>query len=171
MTPQILGTSRRRKSRINTDPDLIERINRTVDPEEKKPTPDKSNKNKDLSGRLDIDETGKPILELTPLRKTVVNTPTPEGYDLLMQVYECGGWVWYGIDMPTNRSYWGDEQITTCVEANESVMFDFKQYYQEAGYDIISLQEFYNRQNITSDTLAEINTWFETNKPNRESKG
>jgi hypothetical protein len=167
----ILGTSGRRKSRINTDPGLIKRINERVYPEEKKPVPDKSNKNEDLSGKLSVDETGKPQIELIVLEKTVVHTPTQEEYDVLMQVYEGGGWEWNGGDMPTDGNPWDWYTVGTYVEVDKCISYDSKSIYKEERYNIISPQKFYETQGITSDTLTEINNWFETNKPNRGSKG
>jgi hypothetical protein len=167
MTPQILGTSRRRKSNISRGPDLIDRINNAVDTEEEKPAPDKS---KDLSGKLQRSKIGKPKLKLKHLEKTAVHTPTPEGYDLLMQVYECGGLNGNGIE-PTKFGNWIVHKEKTCLHISNVFFRANEEYYQEEGYNIISPQKFYNQQNITPEMIKEINAWFEINKPNRESKG
>jgi len=51
-------------------------------------------KQRTVESKLERDSKGKPILELTSLKKTAVNSKTQEEYDTLMQVYECGGWKW-----------------------------------------------------------------------------
>jgi len=35
-----------------------------------------------------------PKINLIPLKDTAVNTKTQAGYDLLMIVFEAGGWKW-----------------------------------------------------------------------------
>ena len=114
---------------------------------------------------------------LMPLEKTVVNTSTQKDYDLLMQVYEIEGWEDDVGKLPTTRNYWNKEEI--CV----SVGIDFvsgrkrffgyahKNFYQAERWKIISLQEFYNLQNISPEMINEINEWFEKYKSNRASKG
>jgi len=127
---------------------------------------------------LEYDKNGKPKLNLTLLEKTAVHTPTPEDYDTLLQVYECGGWRWAGKTFPTSYLNWKYED-KTCIDVGVSYLakrkgeFGFAgiNFYNKEKCKIISLQEFYNIQKITPQMIKEINDWFEKYKPNRVSKG
>jgi hypothetical protein len=122
-------------------------------------TPEKSKLEKDLEG--------KPKITLKPLEKTVVHTPTQEEGNALMQVYECGGWKWIHGDLPTkyNNNYWESMyKEETCIDTKNRFVYGSKELYQRAGRNVISIQEFYDKQKITPDILREIKNYFETKK-------
>jgi hypothetical protein len=173
MTPQILGTSRRRKSNISRGPGLIERINNPVYPKEPvvKEETLVSENGKELLGKLGWDETGKPKLELITLEKIAVHTSTQTEYDVLIQIYECGGWIFWTENLPTENNLFSNYKEETCIGMADNFAYAGKLFYQDRGWNIISPQEFYKIQKISANTLAEINNWFKTNKPDRGSKG
>jgi len=137
--------------------------------------------NWELENVLQRDENGKPILSLTPLEKTAVNTPTQEDYDVLMQVYECGGWKWNLGELPTQFNCLNLYKEKTCVYAGIDffskrtgiIRFNDMDFYRENDWKVIFPQEFYDTQNpkIHLKMLKEINKWFDKYKPNRASKG
>ena len=97
-------------------------------PVEKTKPRDNSSSQKDLTQILERDSEGKPKLDLTPIEKTTVYTPTQEDYWDLMRVYECGGWKWsVGRSLPTQKSFWGDYKENTCIAAGV--------YYPSGVYD------------------------------------
>ena len=116
-----------------------------------------------LTQILQRDEDGKPKLDLTPIEKTAVNTPTQEDYDGLMRVYECGGWRWVGGDLPTKYDRWEMGEERTSIDAENGFAYDSKEFYQENGWNVISPQEFYQTQKVTPEMLNEINIWFDEN--------
>ena len=111
--------------------------------------------------KLERDSEGKPRITLSPLEKTVVNTSTQEKYNILMQVYECGGWRWWDKDLPTWRNKWDDEKEKTCIEGECGFGYSSKKYYRMNRYKVISTKKFYKIQNITPENIEEINEWFE----------
>jgi len=116
-------------------------------------TPEKSKLERDLEG--------KPKITLKELKETAVNTLTQEIYNTLMQVYECGGWKWYGGDLPTQDNYWTYYKGKTCIRVKNEFSYEDEKYYRKTiGYKIISTKRFYKIQNITPDMLGEINKWF-----------
>ena len=116
---------------------------------------------------------------LTPLKKTAVSVPTQEKYDVLMQVYEAGGWKWSNKDLPTEYNCLVNYKEKTCINAGvdfftgEKGMVEYcdRKVYNKENWRIISQQEFYKIQKITNKTLKELENWFEEYKPNRKSKG
>lgn len=114
--------------------------------------------------KLEKDSEGKPRIILSPLEKIVVNTSTQEKYNILMQVYECGGWRWWDKDLPTWRNKWDDEKEKTCIQVESGFGYSSKKYYRRNRYKVISTKKFYNMQNVTPDMLREINSYFETKK-------
>ena len=138
---------------------MAERMRSPEPPEPRKPS-------QKLEQLLQRDETGKPIVKLTPIERTAVNTPTQEDYWNLMRVYECGSWRWISEESPTQRSNWNKYEEKTCVGGADIVHFGFgnREYYlQEKVWNVISPQEFYDAQNITPEMLQEINIWFDEN--------
>lgn len=100
-------------------------------------------------------------LDLIPLKKTAVNTRTPDNYDELMRVYELGNWRWYSGDLPTESySYWRYKEQTGILAQNEFV-FNSRNFLLMARHKVISLPEFYEIQKITPSMLKEINEYFE----------
>ncbi|MDO8516872.1 MAG: hypothetical protein Q7S33_01995 [Nanoarchaeota archaeon] len=116
----------------------------------------------------------KPILNLTHLVKTAVNTPTQEDYNILMRVYECGGWKWNGGErVPTKEiNRWNMYSSNNCVCAgitfNTANLGHFgyssKSFYVSNNWKVISPQDFYQIQKITPEILNEVNEYFEKKK-------
>ena len=122
----------------------------------------------------------KPKLKLIPLEKTAVDLYDLTEYELLMKIYECGGWKWRGGDLPTEYDqlkmpYPSNGKV--CIDAgvdgrqdgkyNEGIFgFDNRETYSREHWKIISLQEFLNLQTpkITSGKIKEINKWFTKHK-------
>lgn len=112
---------------------------------------------------LERDSKGKPKITLNPLEKTAVHTPTQKEYKTLIQVYECGGWIWGLKDLPTQHNYWRKYKEKTCISAQHKFGFGtagvgFKEE------DILSTQKFYDIQNITQEKIKEINKWFKKHR-------
>ena len=146
--------------RIN--PRLIELANKTYNPNLAMPDLEKITKKQ--TNQLKRDENGRPIIKLTPLEETAVNTPTQESYNTLMQVYECGGWKWVNGDLPTSGNlFWKSNKEKTCVRGENEFAYGTKDNYKES-WEILPTQEFYNKQNITDDMIKEINEYFESKK-------
>ena len=154
------------------NPRLLAKADEWKNPEVPKPRKDKPISNSGLTQILERDKDGKPKLDLTPIEKTVVNTPTQEDYWDLMRVYELTGWKWGAGGLPTQKSFWDDYKENTCIEAgvdypsgvyNEGKFGYFgTAFYQDLpGWNVITTQEFYQRQNITPEMLNEVNVWFD----------
>ena len=100
---------------------------------------------------------------LTPLKKTAVSVPTQEKYDVLMQVYEAGGWRWYR-DLPTENNFWREYKEKTCVDAGiylspeteGKVGYATIKFYDKKNLSIISDKEFYKIQKVTNKTLKKL---------------
>src|SRR3989339_860205 len=118
------------------------------------------------------DENRKPILILKELEQTAIHTPTQDGYDTLMQIYECSDRKWIeDIILPTEFNAWKGYGEKTCVQAYNKFQYgDIEEVNEYGNYKIITSKEFYEIQKITQEIIQEISQWFETNKPNRESK-
>lgn len=67
---------------------------------------DESKKEKKLTLNEKLRLEKNPELNLTILKNTIVNVPTQERYDTLMQVYELGGWKWASKRAPTDYNNW-----------------------------------------------------------------
>ena len=154
------------------NPNFIKLANRLKS--DKPPEPRKPNSG--LTNILERDEKRKPKLSLTPLEKTAVHTPTQESYWDLIRVYECGGWRWGGVVLPTQANNWRVYKEETCVEAgvdyfsggkydNGKFCFGSRGLHQEENWKIIPPQEFYDAQTppITPEMINEINKWFDEN--------
>ena len=115
---------------------------------------------------------GKPILELTPLEKTAVHTPTQEIYNELMRVYEIGNWKWFDEKLPTKFTYWNEYKRKTCIDAGvthysklESQFgYSDKKFCLKNNFKVLSTQNFYEIQKITPKMIKEINEYFEGRK-------
>jgi len=154
---------------------LVELAKRQMNPNP--PEPLERTERKSLTGILERDSDGKPILNLTVMWKKAVNTPTQESYDQVMKVYECGGWTWDDSSkttLPTKRRIrWNDEKEETCIDAgvnypsSDEGKFEYadKVWFEKFGCKIITPQEFYDSQNppITQEMIDEVNTWFDEN--------
>ncbi|MCK4650455.1 hypothetical protein KAT36_04465 [Candidatus Pacearchaeota archaeon] len=116
-----------------------------------------------LTQILERDENGKPKLDLTPLEGTGVRVPTQEEYDILMQVYECGGWKWSGGNLSTHYNYWNEHKEETCVRAEERLVYANNEFYIKENLKVLSTSEFYDIQKINLEMIKEINQWFDGN--------
>ena len=117
----------------------------------------------------------KPTIKLTPLEKTVVNTPTQHDFDTLMRVYECGGWKWDGDMLPTEVTLPHVETIgvglQTCLttgtyNGKSEGKFAWCKF-NEARQDnkrIILPEEFYEIQRVTLRQVIEVNRYFDMRK-------
>ena len=115
--------------------------------------------------KLEKDLEGKPKITLKQLKKTSVHTPTQEEYNILMQVYECGGWIWMGGDLPTKGNLWIMYEEKTCIRVKNEFLYEDEKYYHGIiGHKVILIQEFYDKQKITPGNIAKIKNYFETKK-------
>ncbi len=131
----------------------------------------KEEETRNLEKIIKKDSTGKPILNLTLLEKTVVNTLTQEEYNELMRVYEIGS---LRVDeslrggseiLPTELDLWNDFKEKTCIGVEEGqIVYAGKPFYLKRDFKIISPGEFYDKQKITYPMLKEINNYFEKKK-------
>lgn len=125
-----------------------------------------------LENILKKDENGKPIINLTPIKKTTINPKTQEEYDELMRVYELGNWIWNNRSLATKLGCWKKYKEETCIGAGidystkNKKIFGFcdKDFYLMVNWNIISTEEFYNMQKITPEMIKEINIYFEVRK-------
>ena len=110
----------------------------------------------------------------------VVNPRTQKEYDTLMQVYEYAGWKWqFENTKPTEKDVWKVHKKGTCIDAGISPFLleegrflysDLKNIRKENSA-VISPNEFYLFQNISSSAIKELNFWFNKHKKRRKSKG
>jgi len=152
---------------------FLEFAERHRSPEAPKPKEETHTPESKLTQILKRDRNGKPILQLTPIEKTAVNIPTQEDYWDLMRTYELGEWRWWGGELLTQKNFWIDNKEQTCIGAgvnHPSGVYDEGKFkysnrktYLKEDWEIISPQEFYQRQNITPEILREINEWFDEN--------
>jgi len=138
---------------------------------EEKPRDEDSAKEPKLIQILDRDENGRPVLKLTPIKKTVVNTTTQEEYDTLMQVYECGGWKGITGKLPITYDNWHVRNISTCLRVEDKFWQGNIELYESKKYNIISTQVLYEKQRVTQEMIDEINEYYIKNYPDRRSKG
>ncbi len=124
-----------------------------------------------------IGEENKPFLELRPLFGKVVSTPTQKDYDILMQIYESGGWKWADGTLPTSKNIWGDYKEKTCVTAGfnfrSGVSGEFnygeENQWEKNNFKVIHKNHFYLIEDVRS--IRKIDEWFYYNRRNRASKG
>jgi hypothetical protein len=95
-----------------------------------------------------------------------------------MKIYECGGWRWDDDELPTNYFIDDIDLVPYCVdigisEGENSGIFEYNnaKKYLDNGYMHISVKRFCEIQEISSEKLREINSWFDKHKPHRASKG
>ena len=115
--------------------------------------------------KLERDSEGRPKIILNPLERTVVSTPTQKKDNILMQVYECGGWKWASGNLPTHDNYWGAYEEKTCISVENRFIYGHKKIRRKEGYKVISTKKFYKIQKITPDMLREVNSYFEITSP------
>ncbi|MDO8516987.1 MAG: hypothetical protein Q7S33_02575 [Nanoarchaeota archaeon] len=120
-------------------------------------------------GLVEKDADGKPIIQLTPLEETAVNTSTQEDYDTLMRVYECGGWKWGNGSKPTMGNNWNSYKANYCIDLGIHYRTKAKgefcggsmEWNSSNNWTIISPKDFYQIQKITPEMLNEISKFFE----------
>jgi len=151
------------------NPRFLKLAKRQMNPNPPKPL--ERTKRKSLTGILERDSDGEPVLKLTPMKKRAVSTPTQESYDELLRVYECGGWKWIDGDLPTGYNNWQIVQEKTCLDAgvnySDEKRFGYgdKEWFEANDCEVISTSDFYNAQDppITKKMIDEVNLWFEQN--------
>lgn len=89
---------------------------------------------------------------LKELKNTVVHCKSEDEYNRLMKIYEDGGWVWTGGNMPTQFDGWeGDNGFWHYYECKD----EFCRGSQAgAGQRAISLDQFLTAQGIGEDLKA-----------------
>lgn len=115
---------------------------------------------------------GKPKLTLLPLERTAINLETKEDLNTLKNIYESAGWKTEGEEssLKFTPMFFGPPYI--CVDAGisslnnkkERFSYDLTSKFRELNYNIISLKKFLETQNISYNTVSEINNWYEMKK-------
>ena len=95
-------------------------------------------------------------MTLKELKNTVVNTKTQEEYDELMKIYEDGGWEWNYKIKPTAMSSWSLHKADTCVRVQNRFGHADKDWYEDEGCKIITLEEFKKEQGIMKYKVGDI---------------
>lgn len=130
-------------------------------------------------------ENSIPKIDLQVLDNVLVHVHTQNEYDTLMQVYEAGDWMWSGNYLPTSINEWKEHNIETCVDAGKTryagtdkrFSSEYKRFrcgskkWYKYTSPVISLGQFFDIQKIKQPLLSELNDWYDTNRPNRASKG
>lgn len=112
--------------------------------------------------------TQKPVINLRPLERTVVNTPTQQDYTTLMRVLECSGWRWCAGDQdtrkdPTNLNWWNLYKEETCIGDHLSCKsLHLYPKRSTGGIKVILPEEFYRIEKVTLKDIFQINRWFDT---------
>jgi len=135
--------------------------------------------NKELEKILNRDKNGKPRIEISSRYNPVVNVLSQGDYDLLMQVFECGGIKRYGFKgplFPTSINLWKHLKEQTCISFESyprgtTFEYDDLECYRKKGLWPVTPIHFYSLQGVKSNIIKEINEWFDANKPSRASKG
>lgn len=109
-----------------------------------------------------------PRLNLKELPDVLVKTPKQKNYDLLMELYEAGGWSWENGYLPT--AYMLLVGPTTLIEAKDYFK-DSDLSEDQSGRKRITIDQFCEMENIDQLQRLEVIKWFKYNKPNRRSIG
>ena len=107
------------------------------------------------------------------LGKIAINTPTQKRFYNLMQVFHCAELMW-GTLKPISINLFKYQGKNTYVDFDiqEGRMhWELKRVYGKMGYKKISDEKFYKEIGISDKDFQIINKYFETNFPNRLSKG
>jgi hypothetical protein len=174
---QIIG-NRTEKNRVDTE--LWKKLNEKYSGLENKTEEETTPVENNILQKITYDINGKPEIKLTPIENTVVNTPTLEEYDNLMQIYESGKRIWNLNEnkSPTELTIWKKGQLESCIGAGASLKTeptnsfgcDYTNYFQKKGWNVISFNEYCNKQGIDQDMIQILNKWYDTNKPDRPCK-
>jgi hypothetical protein len=171
---EIIGNNKR-KSKVDTE--LWKKMNT-------KYSDNSNNITNEKSQEYNLYKTPKPEIILQPLDNTVVWVPFQNEYDTLMQIYECADWKWLDKTKATTKNYWTiTSQENTCISAGkmsavEQVTLEPKEFgsghkdnFPINKYTRLSIELYCKEQGITLEKVKEINGWYDTNKPDRASKG
>lgn len=102
------------------------------------------------------------IIQLRPMKRTVVQVPTKEEFVTLMRIYESAGWKWMTRDLPTKSDgVWNIHKKQTCVITKNKFTYSPKLFHRVLFQKIISLDEFYKFQGIKKQQLDMINKLYE----------
>ena len=111
---------------------------------------------------LETNNEGRPIINLHDIKDTAVHTRTQADYNTLMRTYECAEWQWGSTGAkPTEINVWSMEQGETRVRAHDEFSWGLVADFQELSCRILTLSDFYKKQNVTEDMLDQINTYYE----------
>ncbi len=109
-----------------------------------------------------------PKLTLTNLANTGIHTPTKEEFDQIRRIFEYAGWKWGdGRSLPTeqpgiNIQMYGDCTLLAC-DSPQLLRYGTTRLVSP-NRRIMSMNEFYKEQKITSRLLREINRYFDNKK-------
>ena len=109
-----------------------------------------------------------PRLNLKELPDVLVKTPKQKNYDLLMELYEAGGWSWENGYLPT--AYMLLVGPTTVMEAKDHFR-EGDSIEDKSERRRITIDEFCEMEEIDQLKRQEVIRWFKYNKPNRRSVG
>jgi hypothetical protein len=164
---QIIG-NQRTESRIDTE--LWKKMNKKYSGIEHKA--EEIPIENTLEQKIIYDSTGKPTIKLTPLTQTIINITTQDEYDTLMKIYDAGNWKWSDNTNSIMKNKWLKYTKRTTIDAKNEFFYEDKIIEKIVTKNrIISLKEFYKIQNITQNTIEELNNYYHKNHPNRTSKG
>jgi hypothetical protein len=120
-------------------------------------------------------------------KNTCINIKTQKEYDNLMQIYHTAKWYWhnYHIRYPVFVNAWPEYKDKTCITTKTNWLEDkepilsfekkenrlWKISARIQGYKIITLEEFYKKQDITPKIIEILNDYYDTNYDFRPSKG
>lgn len=104
----------------------------------------------------------KPIVNLKESESSVVNIETKKDFYTLMKIYELGGWKWGGKDLPTSEFYWAQHEEKTIVNIRKSLGYGTIDFFK--SYKVLSLEDFYKFQNITTEKIRRIENYFSPKK-------
>jgi hypothetical protein len=116
-------------------------------------------------------ETRKPILKLYLKENTKVHAQTQKEYDNLMQIYESAGLKLKNNENPTTYNFWELFQERTAISNDKYHIQPTKTELTKDNKKQHEFDTFCQIHHITPNMLTELNIWYNTNKPDRESKG
>lgn len=112
----------------------------------------------------------KPKIKLNLGRKIAVNTPTNENYNELLRILSLKGYAWCGgesLVTPSIKDNWKHYGSQTCIDRDFSVTgakhisYADKKFFEDQGYSVMSLREFYESQGIDKKQIKALRRWFD----------
>lgn len=103
-----------------------------------------------------------------------IHTPTHKDYDKLMQILEAGGVQVSSsfIQSPTSINMWKHNKENTCIKSVRNKIYSSSIDYEIRDSKIFSPEKFYyDFQKLSPEKVSEVNSWFDKNKPIRNSRG